>query len=114
VTTLNCTQQDHHADGSNTPEHQRNRLSIKKTGALGKAVRSKLTKTLYNSMDGIKPKSSLKLLDSHVSEDHQDDKSPTSPSQPPSNMGRMSASSSTSSAGNADKSKKRSKLCSLL
>nr|Q298P4.3 RecName: Full=cGMP-specific 3',5'-cyclic phosphodiesterase; Flags: Precursor [Drosophila pseudoobscura pseudoobscura] len=123
VTTLNCNQQAQHGagaggDDSHTPEHQRSgsRLSMKKTGALGKAVRSKLSKTLYNSMDGSKPKTSLKLLESHVSED-MDDKSPTSPSQPHAggSVGRMSASSSTSSAGTVvDKSKKRSKLCSLL
>lgn len=118
VTTLNCNQQQsqHGTDDSQTPEHQRSgsRLSIKKTGALGKAVRSKLSKTLYNSMDGSKPKTSLKLLESHVSED-MDDKSPTSPSQPQAgSMGRMSASSSTSSAGTVDKTKKRSKLCALL
>ncbi|CAD6993237.1 unnamed protein product [Ceratitis capitata] len=117
VTTLNC--HVHGDDATGTPEHQRGstRLSIKKTGALGKAVRSKLTKTLYNSMDGVKQKSSFKLLDSHVSED-LDDKSPTSPSQPMvTGPGHISASSSTSSAGTvgtADKSKKRSKLCSLL
>ncbi|KAH8267291.1 hypothetical protein KR018_004747 [Drosophila ironensis] len=141
VTTLNCNQKDsqHGSEDSHTPEHQRSgsRLSMKKTGALGKAVRSKLSKTLYNSMDGSKPKTSLKLLESHVSED-MDDKSPTSPSQPQASgsMGRMSASSSTSSAGGQaqgsghgqvqgisqfqaagtgqDKSKKRSKLCALL
>ncbi|KAH8247081.1 hypothetical protein KR032_008534 [Drosophila birchii] len=131
VTTLNCNQQSqsqHGSEDSHTPEHQRSgsRLSMKKTGALGKAVRSKLSKTLYNSMDGSKPKTSLKLLESHVSED-MDDKSPTSPSQPQASgsMGRMSASSSTSSAGGGvvgasgqvqvvDKSKKRSKLCALL
>ncbi|XP_032584415.1 cGMP-specific 3',5'-cyclic phosphodiesterase [Drosophila mojavensis] len=119
VTTLNCNQHGGSAGGgedTHTPEHQRSssRLSIKKTGALGKVVRSKLSKTLYNSMDGSKPKTSLKLLESHVSED-MDDKSPTSPSQPHSgSVGRMSASSSTSSAGTVDKSKKRSKLCALL
>lgn len=132
VTTLNCNQSQqsqHGSEDSHTPEHQRSgsRLSMKKTGALGKAVRSKLSKTLYNSMDGSKPKTSLKLLESHVSED-MDDKSPTSPSQPlaAGSMGRMSASSSTSSAGGQgqcqmaaqgqaqDKSKKRSKLCALL
>ncbi|KAH8310282.1 hypothetical protein KR044_000444 [Drosophila immigrans] len=121
VTTLNCNQQSqsqsqHGGDDSHTPEHQRSgsRLSIKKTGALGKVVRSKLSKTLYNSMDGSKPKTSLKLLESHVSED-ADDKSPTSPSQPHAgSVGRMSASSSTSSAGTVDKTKKRSKLCALL
>ncbi|XP_016950272.1 cGMP-specific 3',5'-cyclic phosphodiesterase [Drosophila biarmipes] len=120
VTTLNCNQQSQHgSEDSHTPEHQRSgsRLSMKKTGALGKAVRSKLSSKLYNSMDGSKPKTSLKLLESHVSED-MDDKSPTSPSQPQASgsMGRMSASSSTSSAGGqmVDKSKKRSKLCALL
>lgn len=93
---------------------------MKKTGALGKAVKSKLTKTLYNSMDGAKPKTSLKLLETHGSED-LDDKSPTSPSQPPSgpgSTGHMSASSSISSSCTAssvtDKNKKRSKLCALL
>ncbi|XP_036234287.2 cGMP-specific 3',5'-cyclic phosphodiesterase [Bactrocera oleae] len=119
VTTLNCHPHQQHGDDTSTPEHHRGstRLSIKKTGALGKAVRSKLTKTLYNSMDGVKQKSSFKLLDSHVSED-LDDKSPTSPSQPMvAGPGHISASSSTSSAGTfstTDKSKKRSKLCSLL
>ncbi|XP_036323196.1 cGMP-specific 3',5'-cyclic phosphodiesterase [Rhagoletis pomonella] len=119
VTTLNCHPQQLHGDDASTPEHHRGstRLSIKKTGALGKAVRSKLTKTLYNSMDGVKQKSSFKLLDTHVSED-LDDKSPTSPSQPTAaGPGHISASSSTSSAGTvgtAEKSKKRSKLCSLL
>ncbi|XP_068157489.1 cGMP-specific 3',5'-cyclic phosphodiesterase isoform X2 [Drosophila tropicalis] len=117
VQTLNCNQQSQETDAHTTPEHHRSgsRLSMKKTGALGKAVRSKLSKTLYNSMDGSKPKTSLKLLESHVSED-MDDKSPTSPSQPHGgSVGRMSASSSTSSAGTVvDKTKKRSKLCALL
>lgn len=119
VTTLNCHQQQH-SDETSTPEHHRgsSRLSMKKTGAIGKAVKSKLTKTLYNSMDGVKPKSSLKLLETHASED-LDDKSPTSPSQPPSgSTGQMSASSSISSscttASVTDKNKKRSKLCALL
>ncbi|XP_037950287.1 cGMP-specific 3',5'-cyclic phosphodiesterase [Teleopsis dalmanni] len=113
VTTLNCHQQQHSDD--TTPEHHRggSRLSIKKTGALGKVVRSKLTKSLYNSMDGVKPKTSLKLLESHVSEDLED-KSPTSPSQAVAGSGHMSTSSSTSSAGIVDKTKKRSKLCALL
>ncbi|XP_075148817.1 phosphodiesterase 6 [Haematobia irritans] len=119
VTTLNCHQ---HSDDTSTPEHQRgiSRLSMKKTGALGKAVKSKLTKTLYNSMDGAKPKTSLKLLETHASED-LDDKSPTSPSQPPGavgSTGHMSTSSSISSACTThsvtDKNKKRSKLCALL
>ncbi|XP_061393022.1 cGMP-specific 3',5'-cyclic phosphodiesterase [Musca vetustissima] len=120
VTTLNCHQQ--HSDDTSTPEHQRgiSRLSIKKTGALGKAVKSKLTKTLYNSMDGSKPKTSLKLLETHASEDLED-KSPTSPSQPTGpagSTGQMSASSSISSSCTTnsitDKNKKRSKLCALL
>lgn len=123
VTTLNCHAQSH-SDDTSTPEHQRSggsRLSIKKTGALGKAVKSKLTKTLYNSMDGVKPKTSLKLLETHVSEDLQDDRSPTSPSQAPTgsvgSTGQMSTSSSISSqctTASADKGKKRSKLCALL
>ncbi|KAI8118322.1 5'-cyclic phosphodiesterase, cGMP-specific 3' [Lucilia cuprina] len=119
VTTLNCHQQQH-SDETSTPEHHRgtSRLSMKKTGAIGKAVKSKLTKTLYNSMDGVKPKTSLKLLETHASED-LDDKSPTSPSQPPSgSTGQMSASSSISSSctttSATDKNKKRSKLCALL
>ncbi|KAM7359224.1 phosphodiesterase 6 [Cochliomyia hominivorax] len=119
VTTLNCHPQQH-SDETSTPEHHRgtSRLSMKKTGAIGKAVKSKLTKTLYNSMDGVKPKTSLKLLETHVSED-LDDKSPTSPSQPPSgSTGQMSASSSISSSctttSATDKNKKRSKLCALL
>uniref|UniRef100_A0A1I8MS12 Phosphodiesterase n=1 Tax=Musca domestica TaxID=7370 RepID=A0A1I8MS12_MUSDO len=120
VTTLNCHQQ--HSDDTSTPEHQRgiSRLSMKKTGALGKAVKSKLTKTLYNSMDGSKPKTSLKLLETHASEDLED-KSPTSPSQPTGpggSTGQMSASSSISSScttnSMTDKNKKRSKLCALL
>lgn len=118
VTTLNCHQQQH-SDDTSTPEHHRgiSRLSMKKTGAIGKAVKSKLTKTLYNSMDGVKPKNSLKLLETHVSED-LDDKSPTSPSQPPCSTGQISASSSISSSctttSATDKNKKRSKLCALL
>ncbi|XP_073817223.1 phosphodiesterase 6 [Musca autumnalis] len=125
VTTLNChQQQQQHSDDTSTPEHHRgiSRLSMKKTGgALGKAVKSKLTKTLYNSMDGSKPKTSLKLLETHASEDLED-KSPTSPSQPTGppvgSTGQMSASSSISSScttnSMTDKNKKRSKLCSLL
>ncbi|XP_055921410.1 cGMP-specific 3',5'-cyclic phosphodiesterase isoform X2 [Eupeodes corollae] len=121
VTTLNCQ----HASGgsesndTSTPEHRGTRISIKKPGAFGKVVRSKLNKSLYNSMDGAKPKTPLKpLLDVETSKDskvsshhhhHQDggglgggtnaDKSPTSPQ---------------SSNQMPDKSKKRSKLCALL
>uniref|UniRef100_A0A1A9WNF2 Phosphodiesterase n=1 Tax=Glossina brevipalpis TaxID=37001 RepID=A0A1A9WNF2_9MUSC len=128
VTTLNCNQQQQqqqqqHADDSSTPEHQRSisRLSIKKTGAIGKAVKSKLTKTLYTSMDGnVKPKTTLKILETHVSED-SDDKSPTTPLQPPSAsnlQSSISTSSSVSSSGTTasttEKNKKLSKLCALL
>jgi len=70
VTTLNCNQQSQHgSEDSHTPEHHRSgsRLSMKKTGALGKAVRSKLSSKLYNSMDGSKPKTSLKLLETELS-----------------------------------------------
>ncbi|XP_055848135.1 cGMP-specific 3',5'-cyclic phosphodiesterase [Episyrphus balteatus] len=115
VTTLNCQ----HASGgesndTSTPEHRGSRFSsMKKTGALGKVVRSKLSKTLYNSMDGAKPKTPLKPLldiqptditsskDSKLSshDSTNADKSPTSPQ---------------SSNQMPDKSKKRSKLCALL
>uniref|UniRef100_A0A1A9VY00 Uncharacterized protein n=1 Tax=Glossina austeni TaxID=7395 RepID=A0A1A9VY00_GLOAU len=86
------------------------------------AVKSKLTKTLYTTMDGnVKPKTTLKLLETHVSED-SDEKSPTTPLQPPPGstlQSSMSTSSSVSSSGTTastttEKNKKLSKLCALL
>lgn len=45
VTTLNCTQ-----DQKNTaPEHRKKFSSLRKTGALSKAVRSKISKSFHNN-----------------------------------------------------------------
>lgn len=57
-------------------------MSLKKSGSIRKAVKSKLSKTRYNSMDLIKPKSIPKSpLESGSVSDAMEDKSPIS--QPP-------------------------------
>lgn len=45
MTTLNCT----HAEQETTPERRPIFRSLRKTGALSKAVRSRLSKSFYNN-----------------------------------------------------------------
>lgn len=126
VTTLNCQHASAGGGGgdsndNSTPEHRGSRFSsMKKTGALGKVVRSKLSKTLYNSMDGVKPKTPLKpLLDVQSTTDifkDKDSKLSTSTSHQDGSGTNLDRSPTSPQSSNTipDKSKKRSKLCALL
>lgn len=72
VTTLNCQQQQ-----QSTNEESNLRMSLKKSGSIRKAMKSKLSKTRYNSMDLIKNKSNPKSVESSSISDTMEDKSPT-------------------------------------
>lgn len=110
VTTLNCQNQDL-TEASSTPEHYRSLRfsSFKKPGSLGKAVRSKLTKTLlYSSIDHSSKMKSvpsvdmddslpLPLLPSPFEKEKKDEPKPSLHSQI-----------------SHEKAKKKSKFCSLL
>lgn len=114
-------------------------MSLRKSGSIRKAVKSKLTKTRYNSMDLIKPKPNAKSpLESGSVSDAMEDKSPISqpPKLPesaysmaesdfeldqksvPQDKEEMASSSCGQSealpAAMVDKTKKRSKLYALL
>lgn len=105
VTTLNCA----HDQGNNTaPEHRHKFSSMRKTGALSKMVRSKISKSFHHSSNpaGKSDKTSTQSNDADKLKE----------SEP---MGKIKGSSGTkattpTTAVPTDKNKKRSKLCQLL
>ena len=112
VTTLK-TQQDSN-DTNNTPEHYRSSRfsSFKKTGNIGKAVRSKLSKTLYSSIDHsnkVKTVQSIDLDDSMIPQHSNQTQVATSPSEK-----EEAQKPGLQSQISHEKAKKKSKLCSLL
>ncbi|KAL5284780.1 hypothetical protein ACFFRR_006850 [Megaselia abdita] len=112
VTTLNCQNQDA-TETNSTPEHYRSLRfsSFKKPGNLGKAVRSKLTKTLYSSIDHSSKMKSVPSvdLDDNLPLPHP----PTIPS-PSEKEKKDEAKPSLQSQISHEKAKKKSKFCSLL
>lgn len=119
VTTLNCPQD------AGTPEQRRKFSSLRKTGALSKAVRSKISKSFYhNSSDNKKNDRTAVItvtpLDDEKNNDGDHTDSQTDATKlPMGNNSKSSASSTitmttTMNANKSEKHKKRSKLCQLL
>lgn len=109
VTTLNCQNQDT-TESYHTPEHYRSLRfsSFKKPGNLGKAVRSKLTKTLYSSIDHSSKMKSMASVD-------MDDSIPLPLIPSPSEKEKkVEPKPSLQSQISHEKTKKKSKFCSLL
>lgn len=109
VTTLNCTQDQN----SVVPEHRRKFSSLRKTGALSKAVRSKISKSFYSNSSSNKPEKSpnAQSIDSDKFGDggKDRDKAPFK-----TDSATTLATTPTNKAEKPEKHKKRSKLCQLL
>lgn len=112
VTTLNCAQDQ----SEKAPEHRRKFSSLRKTGALSKAVRSKLSKSFYSnsSSNNINEKMSNISDSEKISESDSVDKF-----KQPNILTKSSKSISTTATATAtpakpEKYKKRSKICQLL
>lgn len=107
VTTLNCPQD------SATPEHRRKFSSLRKTGALSKAVRSKISKSFYNNSSDNKRNDKTVITVAPL-EDEKNNGEATETDANKLAMTTKSANTTTSTATKTEKHKKRSKLCQLL
>lgn len=123
VTTLNCP-----ADAG-TPEQRRRFSSLRKTGALSKAVRSKISKSFYNSSNSDSKKNDRTVITVTPLDDEKINGNETTETDANQlAMGRKSATTATTitmttnvgagaattATGKVEKHKKRSKLCQLL
>lgn len=124
VTTLNCTQ-----DQNNVAplEHRRKFSSLRKTGALSKAVRSKISKSFYSNSSGNKSEKSTSNAQATTtstaspaatnasvrSNDVQHSGKDKSTIKAESAM-NLATAASTNKTDKPEKHKKRSKLCQLL
>lgn len=112
VTTLNCTQ-----DQSNVvPEHRRKFSSLRKTGALSKAVRSKISKSFYSNSSNSKIEKAPNVEATTNSEKSCDvnlsGKDKAIANVP--DAAQHLAVATTNKNDRSEKHKKRSKLCQLL
>lgn len=111
VTTLNCAQDQNNA----APEQRRKFSSLRKTGALSKAVRSKISKSFYSNSSSNKHDrsvaASVPASDSEKISDIQfSGKEKTALCTEPTTTTAIT----TPKAEKVEKHKKRSKLCQLL
>lgn len=110
VTTLNCAQDQNNA----APEHRRKFSSLRKTGALSKAVRSKISKSFYSNSSSNKPEKMANI----PSSDHEqiNDIQISSREKVPlcAEPTATVATGMTTKSDKPEKHKKRSKLCQLL
>lgn len=112
MTTLNCAQ-----DQSTAPESRRKFNSLRKTGALSKAVRSKLSKSFYsNSSSNNANEKVPNIQNSSESEKISQTESIDKPKHPNPKIKSTKSISTTASPTQfkQEKVKKRSKLCQLL
>lgn len=107
VTTLICPQD------LATPEHRRKFSSLRKTGALSKAVRSKISKSFYNNSSDNKRNDKTVITVAPL-EDEKNNGEATETDANKLAMTTKSATTTTSTATKTEKHKKRSKLCQLL
>lgn len=123
VTTLNCSQDQNNV----APLEQRRKFSsLRKTGALSKAVRSKISKSFYSNSSGSKtdkstsntqatssPATAAAKNASDKSNDVQHGGKDKSAIKTESAM-NLATAASTNKTDKPEKHKKRSKLCQLL
>lgn len=118
VTTLNCQH-----EVSKTPEPRRRFSSLRKTGALSKAVRSKISKSFYTIPSDNNKKNDRTVITVAAAEDEKnnrpiadcDDMKKTQMTTTKSASSLSTAPTTTSTAKpDKEKRKKRSKLCQLL
>lgn len=126
VTTLNCAQDQTVAA---TPEHRRKFSSLRKTGALSKAVRSKISKSFYNNSSSNKNKNDKAVITVAASEDEKNSganatstnvdiieksKQQITINTKTASTPTATTTTTTTTITKAEKHKKRSKLCQLL
>lgn len=117
VTTLNCAQ-DQNNVASN--EQRRKFSSLRKTGALSKAVRSKISKSFYSNSSSNKADKLANVQTSGDSDRNSDiqfsskEKTPLCAEAATTAMIEKSNQPPTAKADKPEKHKKRSKLCQLL
>lgn len=121
VTTLNCQH-----EVATTPEPRRRFSSLRKTGALSKAVRSKISKSFYTIPSDNNKKNDKNVITVAATEDEKskrpmadcDDNVDTKKMPMTTAKSASSLSTATTTTSNAkpdkEKRKKRSKLCQLL
>jgi cGMP-specific 3',5'-cyclic phosphodiesterase, invertebrate len=106
VTTLNCSHNNESAEHT-TPPHERKRFSsLRKTGALGKAVRQRLAKSMYQG--NAQPSEDEKL--NICAEEKVAEEKPAKPESATS----VAPTTATKEPKSGKLYKKKSKLCSLL
>lgn len=111
VTTLNCAQDQNNA----VPEQRRKFSSLRKTGALSKAVRSKISKSFYsNSSSNKQDRSSAASAPASDSEKISDIQFSGKEKTALCTESTTTTAVATSKAEKVEKHKKRSKLCQLL
>lgn len=122
VTTLNCPAE------SGTPEQRRRFSSLRKTGALSKAVRSKISKSFYNSSNSENKKNDRTVITVTPLDDEKINGNETTETDANKlAVGNKSTTSTTTitmttnvagsisaAPSKVEKHKKRSKLCQLL
>lgn len=120
VTTLNCQH-----EVATTPEPRRRFSSLRKTGALSKAVRSKISKSFYTIPSENNKKNDKNVIAVAATDDEKSKRSTAdsddnidTKKMPLATTKSASSLSTATSASNAkpekEKRKKRSKLCQLL
>lgn len=115
VTTLNCQH-----EVSTTPEPRRRFSSLRKTGALSKAVRSKISKSFYTIPSDNNKKNDRTVITVAAAEDEKNNRpiADTNETSMTTTKSASSLSTAPTTTNNAkpdkEKRKKRSKLCSLL
>lgn len=109
VTTLNCA---HDQSNTNPPEQRQRFSSMRKTGALSKIVRSKISKSFHHSSHSAAKSDKSSNNPSNVDAE-------TTKLKESESMGKIKGSSGTKATTPTtvvptEKNKKRSKLCQLL
>lgn len=111
MTTLNCVQ-----DQSAAPESRRKFNSLRKTGALSKAVRSKLSKSFYSNSSSNNANENIPNYQNSSERTISETESINKPKHPNPKIKSTKSISSTASPTQfkPEKVKKRSKICQLL
>lgn len=113
VTTLNCAQDQN----TNTTEQRRKFSSLRKTGALSKAVRSKISKSFYSNSSSNKIEKAVNVQTS-TNSDKSSDIQYSIKENPAVNSTESATNLATTPlnkrADKPQRHKKRSKLCQLL
>lgn len=104
---MNCAQDQNNS----APEQRRKFSSLRKTGALSKAVRSKISKSFYNNSSSNKQE---KVMNVSSSDNEKINDIQISCKEKAPISSESTAAPATTTTTKTEKHKKRSKLCQLL